>query len=722
MKFRYKLSICMIVKDEEKFIDKCLKSLKPLMDLNLAELIIVDTGSTDNTIQIAKKYTEKIYFKEWNNNFSESRNYSISFAKGEYIFIMDADQDMDKKEINKLIKFFESYEYKKFNTYSLVYKNFMKEDLSEYAYFSLNIIFKNDGEFRYEGKVHNQPIFKKPIKHLDIYMNHYGYIMTEDIKEKKFKRTATLLLKELDKDPNNIYYRYQLSRSYEMHGDNEKALYEVNKYLSLLSNTKMDNKFKINYYHNAAIIYFNAKKYDECIYYSNLMLEYDKELIDSYYLIGKCNIINNNIDKALINLKLYLKYISIFKYEKYADMNGLEIFSYEYKSNVIIEIIRIKISINQLNGIEKYINDLEDDLEKYMLIIKDILKVYIKKGNMELINKSILKIKNKDKYIILYYIISKIIVDEGIDEKYFLENLHIGNEEKNILNENIKLEKENQFKNLLSIIKQSFKLNKIINIECCIEYFIDVLNNTNIYEIEESNYIEEIVYIMNYLIERSGMITNFYLIEKEKIIRLMEKYNLLIKNISEEKFNLDKEFSNKIYDFNKYLNNNNLLKAMYSLKEAIFIKPEFGQIISILKDLIEEKRQKKDLIGKDYVLKIKENIITLIDNNMNKECLEILDELEKIYSIELDIELICIKSMLKVWDNKIDEAEKLLEKGVKNHPKNLELLNNLAYIYSINNKKITSLKIYYYILSLEDIDLNLVYKNINKLEKEIEII
>ena len=102
MKFRYKLSICMIVKDEEKFIDKCLKSLKPLMDLNLAELIIVDTGSTDNTIQIAKKYTEKIYFKEWNNNFSESRNYSISFAKGEYIFIMDADQDMDKKEINKV--------------------------------------------------------------------------------------------------------------------------------------------------------------------------------------------------------------------------------------------------------------------------------------------------------------------------------------------------------------------------------------------------------------------------------------------------------------------------------------------------------------------------------------------------------------------------------------------------------------------------------------------
>lgn len=186
-KYSYKLSVCMIVRDEEKFLDNCLKSLKPLLDLNLAELIIVDTGSVDKTIEIAKKYTNKVYFKEWNNNFSEARNYSISLAKGEYIFIMDADQEMEENEVNKLIKFFSSNEYKNFNTYSLVYKNFTKEDLSEYTYFSLNLIFKNDGTFRYEGKIHNQPIYKEPVKNLEIYMMHYGYIMTEDIKEKSLK-------------------------------------------------------------------------------------------------------------------------------------------------------------------------------------------------------------------------------------------------------------------------------------------------------------------------------------------------------------------------------------------------------------------------------------------------------------------------------------------------------------------------------------------------------
>lgn len=116
-KYSYKLSVCMIVRDEEKFLDNCLKSLKPLLDLNLAELIIVDTGSVDKTIEIAKKYTNKVYFKEWNNNFSEARNYSISLAKGEYIFIMDADQEMEENEVNKLIKFFSSNEYKNFNTF-----------------------------------------------------------------------------------------------------------------------------------------------------------------------------------------------------------------------------------------------------------------------------------------------------------------------------------------------------------------------------------------------------------------------------------------------------------------------------------------------------------------------------------------------------------------------------------------------------------------------------
>ncbi|NLL52873.1 MAG: glycosyltransferase, partial [Peptococcaceae bacterium] len=82
------LSICMMVKDEEKNLPRCLESLKPLMQQVDSELIIVDTGSTDNTVNIAKSYTERVYFHPWNNNFSEMRNITISYAQGEWILIL----------------------------------------------------------------------------------------------------------------------------------------------------------------------------------------------------------------------------------------------------------------------------------------------------------------------------------------------------------------------------------------------------------------------------------------------------------------------------------------------------------------------------------------------------------------------------------------------------------------------------------------------------------
>ncbi|NLD49170.1 MAG: glycosyltransferase, partial [Clostridiaceae bacterium] len=89
-----KLSICMMVKDEEKNLDRCLNSLVPLLEKVDGELIIVDTGSKDGTVEIAKKYTDKIYFKQWYNDFSGMRNYSTSLAKGEWIFIVDADEEL----------------------------------------------------------------------------------------------------------------------------------------------------------------------------------------------------------------------------------------------------------------------------------------------------------------------------------------------------------------------------------------------------------------------------------------------------------------------------------------------------------------------------------------------------------------------------------------------------------------------------------------------------
>lgn len=81
------ISLCMIVKNEEKLIAQCLESVKDLVD----EIIIVDTGSTDKTKEIVKKYTDKIFDFQWNDNFAAARNYSYSQATMDFILWMDAD-------------------------------------------------------------------------------------------------------------------------------------------------------------------------------------------------------------------------------------------------------------------------------------------------------------------------------------------------------------------------------------------------------------------------------------------------------------------------------------------------------------------------------------------------------------------------------------------------------------------------------------------------------
>ena len=84
------ISCCMIVKNEEAFLEACLESIKDFVD----EIIIVDTGSIDGTVGIAGRYTGKVHFHPWNNSFSEARNHAMSFATGDWILTIDADEEL----------------------------------------------------------------------------------------------------------------------------------------------------------------------------------------------------------------------------------------------------------------------------------------------------------------------------------------------------------------------------------------------------------------------------------------------------------------------------------------------------------------------------------------------------------------------------------------------------------------------------------------------------
>ena len=90
---RNEVSLCMIVKNEENYLPNCLNSIKDIVD----EIIVVDTGSTDKTVDIAKSFGAKVYYFPWRNNFSEARNESLKYATKDWILILDADDELSPK-------------------------------------------------------------------------------------------------------------------------------------------------------------------------------------------------------------------------------------------------------------------------------------------------------------------------------------------------------------------------------------------------------------------------------------------------------------------------------------------------------------------------------------------------------------------------------------------------------------------------------------------------
>src|SRR5277367_3015111 len=89
------ISLCMIVKNEERFLAECLDSVKDCVD----EINIVDTGSTDRTVEIARSYGANIIFREWRSDFAWARNEALAMATHRWTLILDADEELERESV-----------------------------------------------------------------------------------------------------------------------------------------------------------------------------------------------------------------------------------------------------------------------------------------------------------------------------------------------------------------------------------------------------------------------------------------------------------------------------------------------------------------------------------------------------------------------------------------------------------------------------------------------
>lgn len=172
-RYHMKLSLCMIVKNEEAVLARCLESVRKAVD----EIIIVDTGSTDRTKAIAKSFTDKIYNFKWIDDFSVARNFSFSKASGDYIMWLDADDIITSKNLEKIIKLKKDND-NSVDVYMLKYATaFDEKDNPTFVFYRERIV-KNNKTFFWHDPVHE-------------FLNSHGKIKYEDIEvyHKKIKAT-----------------------------------------------------------------------------------------------------------------------------------------------------------------------------------------------------------------------------------------------------------------------------------------------------------------------------------------------------------------------------------------------------------------------------------------------------------------------------------------------------------------------------------------------------
>lgn len=307
-----KLSICMIVKNEEKNLGRCLDSLQAIMASVSSELIIVDTGSEDQTVSIANQYTEKVYFHPWNNNFSEMRNISIQYAQGEWILIIDADEVLTKSQ--GIMQFLNKTHPKQVVGATVLVKNLTRLDTDKH-YVMLNSVrlFRNDGKFHYRGSVHNEPVINGEVAVTDSEITHYGYISTDsELMERKFQRTRSLLKAELEKNPEDIYYRFQLSVTYQMHNDDQDSLVEARKAYEVLRTGHHDPRRYLYVFFQLTRCLIKCGIYDEAEKIALEGIKVEKEYIDLYFHLAQAQAAQQKYHAAIESYDTYMSLVNNF--------------------------------------------------------------------------------------------------------------------------------------------------------------------------------------------------------------------------------------------------------------------------------------------------------------------------------------------------------------------------------------------------------------------------
>jgi len=274
------VSLCMIVKNEEDYLPTCLENIVDIVD----EIIIVDTGSTDRTVDIAKSYGAKVYYFKWNNNFSEARNESLKYATKDWILILDADDEFTTK-YKESFKLLLNSKLDENAIYFFETLNYYGDNIDSNS-ITINLnprMFKNNQGIHYEGEIHNQLVYSQS-KYGAIYnpvkIYHYGYLNKTITAKNKRDRNITILNRQIIEEPNNNFAYYNLGNEYTALGNVKQAL---EYYYKSYENFNSQSGFSAILLLRIIISNYNMQKYNDALNFIEIGSKYYPNFTDLYF-------------------------------------------------------------------------------------------------------------------------------------------------------------------------------------------------------------------------------------------------------------------------------------------------------------------------------------------------------------------------------------------------------------------------------------------------------
>ena len=299
------LSACLIVKNEATLLSRCLESISSFVD----EIIVVDTGSTDNTVEIAHRYGAQIYHFVWTGDFSAARNESLRHARGEWILYIDADEVIDAVNAAKIREIINRKDIMAVTIRQCIPQpadNIATAFYSEYCR-----LFRFHPDIRFEGVVHEQilPAIERlggRILRTDIVLHHWAYAANDEKKQRRAERNLRYLLDELKKMKGDPFIHFNLGMTYKELGQRDAAVRFF--HCALEKDDGLIKRELIAYTHlNLSKLYLESGDGVRAAHHARMVATLDTANPLSAYILATLAVTNKQYNEAIFYLETTIK-------------------------------------------------------------------------------------------------------------------------------------------------------------------------------------------------------------------------------------------------------------------------------------------------------------------------------------------------------------------------------------------------------------------------------